>query len=1129
MGSCHRSVLRGFLPLIVILGLTTPGWSSDPIDLIPAEKPLTVWNFDNGREFPGAAGSLTAEPGANGTKQPILKLTGDFRKGGAYVQTGRKLDGVDIETLSLQVRNPGRDRFTLRLTDSGRKTHQFDLKTEPHDQWQTIDFPLARFFANRGQSDAVTTVARYQSWGEGKDSDWHGPATGIYILVGKPGGVTKVRTLEIREVRVVPPLKLIPGADVTSTVRLDEIADGEHDWAVSLGGEVPGAKGTLTAVTDPKGARPSHLRLAADFTGGGAYVAAIKHLTGLDAKDVPAIRMQVRSPNVQTVTIQVVDKTGQTHQRKGVKVAADGKWHEFTIVPKEIAGGEHWGGAKDGKWHGPPTRVVVSVTSGSDRDGRRPVLDLADIRAEVVRATFLRPPAFETTFAGAKLPQGWISEGDVSIDPKPGAKDAALLLSRTLDRVNEPCTATSPTFPVAPGTWEVRLATRSDLTSPDNSYSGVVRLDGLDPAGKVVRSFTVADVFGRKDWAPIRGQFQVPDGVSSARFQVVLNKTHGRFWVNGLSASLVTQATTADDRVTRMMFSTPALGNLFLPTDPRTVTVTIEAIKPLPDDQKTLTYVLRDYWGAEQTRPATVTMGRAIREGAKLSYEATIDLSSVPLELGRYYEIHASLPRPGGEPFLDRSSFAILPEAETKKYKPADVPFLSRNWDNRITEYIRLTDRLGLRMCGLWGGWSATPPYKARAPGLDLVHELGMGWVTTTPAANIERGKRDYDEKALREGVRNLIKNFGHVRPLYICLGNEPHGTGQKVLDNVAAYKAIYEVVKETDPSITVVATSVEPNEEYFKAGYGKWCDVYDFHIYEDPENVRRTMAEYRALAKKYGQEKPIWSTELGLNSQGMTRLAVASEVSKKFAVFFAGGGEKVSWFGLLYPDPDGTSSGSSGDSHNVFDCRYRRYAPRLDAIAYYNAVNAIAVKKFVAETKYDNGVRAFLFRDSAGRMLQILWSDGDPQDVTIPLSEVQTVQTIRIDGTRRELDAAGVGVTLTIGKEPLLLLYQGGPTKLPDTLGAPAATFGAVPKSLAPEKPWSLSVSNGDSQSIKNVELLPPKLWTVAKKSSASSTSFELTPPVGTAVREVDVTATLTDANGRLRGELNRRVPVSR
>ncbi len=356
-----------------------------------------------------------------------------------------------------------------------------------------------------------------------------------------------------------------------------------------------------------------------------------------------------------------------------------------------------------------------------------------------------------------------------------------------------------------------------------------------------------------------------------------------------------------------------------------------------------------------------------------------------------------------------------------------------------------MTDRLGIRICGLWGGWDAKAPYKANAPQIELVEKLGMGWLTGTPAHSIEQGKKEYDETALRQGVRNLIEKFGKVRPMFINLGNEPHGKGQQVLDNVEAYRVLYDEIKKVDPTIFVVATSVEPNEEYFKAGYGKYCDAYDFHIYESADNVRRTIKEYKALMKKYDVVKPIWSTELGLNSQGMTRHAVAQEVVRKFASFFAEGGMNVSWFGLMYPDGDGKLAGTSGEAHNIFDARYGHYAPKLDAVADYNMVNAIAIKKFVAEKQYPDGISAFLFRDRDGQNLQILWKDKGRADVSLPLPGAKAVQLIRIDGSRRTLNANSKAITLSVSEDPILLLYD-GVAPLAETLGTPTMTLTAPP-----------------------------------------------------------------------------------
>ena len=881
-------------------------FAQETVPLISPNDPGAAWKFNNGQEFPGATGGLTVDAEANREGRASLKLTGDFTKGGNYVDAGRAIDGVDIRELSLWVRSPDLERFTIRLGDASGQTHQIDLHTERSADWRRVVLPLEKFFAKRGQADAVTNVAKYESWGGAKDGAWHGPATAIYFLIG------------------------------------------------------------------------------------------------------------------------------HTPEKKRVDL-----WlNDLSILPRaKVAGAEPF-------------------------------------------------------------------------------KDAGpIVLSRTLENVAHPATATTATFKVLPGQWEISLAAKPALHSPDNSYNGVVQLECLDADGKTIERFTIAEDFGEHERRTVTKRVEVPKGAAAARFQLQLNKTHGTFSAKDLSAVFVAPPSRKDDRISRVLFSTAQLGNLLFPDDPRRVGIEVETTKPLDENQRTISCVVGDYWGAEQMRPASVVLGEPEKKGERLIYKGEIDLREVPLEIGRYYELHAAIPQADDEPFRNSTSFAILPEAATKKFKPEDVPFTSRNWDNRLADYVRLTDRLGVRVCGIWGGWSSKPPYEAEAPTLDLAEKLGMGWLTNTPAATIELGKTDYDEESLRKGVRNIIGKFGKVRPMFINLGNEPHGTGERVLKNVAAYRVIYEEAKRVDPTIPVIATSVEPNEEYFKAGYGKWCDAFDFHIYETAADVRRTIGEYRALMKKYGVEKPLWSTELGLNSVGQTRHAVAVELIKKTATFFASGGTSMSWFCLLYPDGEGKSHGNSGDSHNVFDCRYNRYAPRLDAIAYYNAVNAVAVKKFVAEKQYDDGIHAFLFRDRENRSLQVLWKDKGRADVAVPLAGVKEVQVIRIDGSRRALNAEGKAVTLTIGEDPLLLLYDGGEGALPAALAAPRARLEAAH-----------SVGNGFTFKVtgenERAEFVAPKFWDVKK----TPFGFTTTPPPGSAVRETDFTVTL----GGQAGELYFRAPLA-
>lgn len=1124
-----RHFVRRFAALLVAALMASSAAAQSPVSLLATDVKNYGFSFNHGAEFPGAVGALTVEESTKFGDRPALKLHGDFTGGGAYVQAGKKLADVDVRDLILTVRNPGADRFTLRLGDKSGQTHQIVVKTDATDDWQAIVLPLEKFFANRGKADAVASIAKYESWGGAKDGNWHGPATGLYLLLGKTDA-TKVRTLWIGAADVVLRPTAVAGAEQVVSIPLSETADGTHEWKFTNGPEFKGAKGSLAVVADEPTAGATSLKLSGDFTGGGAYVAMNRRMPELDASDVTAFRMKLKG-NAASVSIQLVDSAGQTHQRKGLKLAADDAWHDFAIAPQEIAGGEHWGGPNDGKWHGPPRTVQLALTKGSDPKNSKPELLIADVRAEAVVPVFRSAAAATFNFdAASDVLDDWTIVGDVKLD---GASGRALKLARTLDEVERPCSATSPKFAMSPGRWEIGAATKCDLRSPDSSYHGVVALECLDATGKVVERMTIAEQFGRVDRQAATKLIEAPPTTVAGRFVSQLNKTYGVFWIDDLTATKLAPAPWQDDRITRMMFATSELGNLLYPESSRKVTVRVEATKPLADAQKSLSYEVRDYWGARQTKPATVSLVRSDekpKDNAKdqgFVYTAEFDLADVPLAVGRYYEIHASVPPAGAgtlgnaEPFRNFTSLAILPEAENKKYKPDEVPFTARNWDNRIREYIQLTDRLGVRICGLWGGWSSTPPYKPEAPGLELCRELGMGWLTTTPIKLIERGNTEFDETALRQGVRSFLEKYGHERPLVINLGNEPHGTGEKVLRNVAAYKIVYDEIKKIDSTIPVVATSVEPNEEYFAAGYGQACDAFDFHIYEDAEKVRRTIGEYRALQKKYDCVKPIWSTELGLNSQGQTRHVVAVELVKKFSTFFAAGGENVSWFGLLYPDPEGKSYGSSGDSHNVFDCRYNRYAPRLDAVMYYHMVNAVGIKKFVEEKTYGDDIHAFLFCDRDGKCLQVLWKDKGRADVMVPLTDFNPVRVIYIDGRETKLSPGGQGVTLSITTDPILILHEGD-EGLADELEPPMARF-LTPTPQSTSDRVGIGIERGIDDEVEIV--VPPSWkasWSSMTRSDVSSTAYDVTPIESDATRSLEIIVKIGN-----RSELYHRVKI--
>jgi hypothetical protein len=1094
------------------------------------------WTFDNGREFAGATGKLSVDAAAKHNGKDSLRLDGDFTKGGNYVQAAGAMPDKDIREMSFWLRAPGSDVVTIRIVEAAGQCHQINLKIQQTDDWQQVVFPLTRFFAKRGTPEALPIVAKYEYWGGVNDGKWHGPGKLLVVVIG-PIGDKKVRSIWLNDVKAVeaPPAPVAaPVWDVKTLVKLDEVEDGKTEWTFDNGQEFPGAKGSLTVVKEGPQEGQSCLKLAGDFTGGGAYVQTIRDLKAVEMKDLAAIKLKVKSQTTKKISIRLLDSTGQCHQRGGVEIEADGKWHDLAIKPAEVAGGEHWAGANDGKWHGPAALVAIIIGNAADAPSKQPVVYLADIQAEALQAAVVQAASFKCDFeADEQLPAGWTSQGKAAIDKQNAFKGKrSLLLDQPAEDAEKPCSVTTASFAIAPGLWEIALACRSDLKSPDNSFSGVVSLECLDASGKMVDRIVLADLFGQKNWQPISKRVEPAAGVTAGRFQVRINKASGRFWIDELSAARVSAAPKKDTRVNRILFASEQMGNLLFPEDKRTVKVTVVATKALDEKQKELSWVVRDYWGAELGAVAKVALDAPKRDGKNYLYETTLDLAALPLTTGRYYELHAEIAREGDEPFRNYTSLAILPKAVTKQYKPEEIPFTSRNWDGRIPEFFYLADRLGIRISNLWSGWDATPPYTPRAPTIEVCEKLGMGVISGSPTAAIENhaaGWEKYDEKALRQGVRTWIEKYGKVRPLLFSLGNEPPVIVDRLAANIAGYKAVYEEIKKIDPSIIVIATSVGPVEEFFKAGFHKYCDAVDFHGYSDWQEIPASFQAYEKLFAKYGDRKPIWSTEIGLNSQGLPRQAVARTLVKKLTSFFACGGANVSWFDLGYPDGDAKIADDSSSAHNVFDCRYSRYCPKLDALAYYNMTNGICAKKFVAQKLYTPDAYAFLFRDRDNHCLQVLWKEKGRLDATVPLPGVAKVTAIDIDGRRSELDAGGKGLSLTIGEDPVLLLYDSADAALAEGLGQPAAWVAGLPEGVVKGGSATLTVAL-HGLAPEDVDLAGPALWTIkrgeAPKDAAADAQavFIVGVPETSNAREGDLAVRLKGGAGELRA----RVPVS-
>jgi hypothetical protein len=153
----------------------------------------------------------------------------------------------------------------------------------------------------------------------------------------------------------------VTAAAGNQTKVVDDFEAESKGWTYNGGVEFPGAKGSFARDgTIAHGGKGSG-KLEADFHGGGSFVGTLCDLAALDLPDATEFRLWVKAKDLRSLSVRLVDATGQCHQKIGLPLAAGNDWREVVLKIDGIAGGEHWGGANDGKWHGPAKALGLNI------------------------------------------------------------------------------------------------------------------------------------------------------------------------------------------------------------------------------------------------------------------------------------------------------------------------------------------------------------------------------------------------------------------------------------------------------------------------------------------------------------------------------------------------------------------------------------------------------------------------------------------------------------------------------------------------------------------------------------------------------------------------------------------------
>jgi len=227
------------------------------------------------------------------------------------------------------------------------------------------------------------------------------------------------RTIAALVSLLVLPLALGAGSKGdASRLLLDDFESDPKGWTYIGGWEFPGAKGSLALdAGNAHGGKRSY-KLQADFSGGGTYVGVWRDLASLKGRDFKELRLWVKAVNVSRIGVRIADSTDQCHQKDGgVPLAATKGWQEVVLKVSDLVGGEHWGGANDGKWHGPAKAFGLNVGKDSLAAGIAPqgsinVDDVELVPGPVVEGhptllpSVVSPPSCRPGFA-ARLTLRW--------------------------------------------------------------------------------------------------------------------------------------------------------------------------------------------------------------------------------------------------------------------------------------------------------------------------------------------------------------------------------------------------------------------------------------------------------------------------------------------------------------------------------------------------------------------------------------------------------------------------------------------------------------------------------------------------------------------------------------------------
>ncbi len=381
----------------------------------------------------------------------------------------------------------------------------------------------------------------------------------------------------------------------------------------------------------------------------------------------------------------------------------------------------------------------------------------------------------------------------------------------------------------------------------------------------------------------------------------------------------------------------------------------------------------------------------ALGDAAKLPHEEALSLQVI-------------LTADGAQQADVHKAFGFLP-ARAITAPPESSPF------GLLGEFAwPLLQKLGVRWVRPNWSWTERP--------MDWAQRHGMAYCPLINEANaFVRGELTEGEYA--DFVKESVRRYrGYIH--YWQLGNEFdifHRDAPRAY--VESQRIGYAAAKAADPKCVVINGSItelqvrkEGWRESLQLGLAKYCDVYDFHFYQDRKTTGDLLDYIHQTCRELKAEKPIWCTEFcQFPFPDNDDRNQARDIYRRFAYLLANGVSVAMWHCYRWPYPYSTDRTAATA---VVD--YDNFA-RPSLFAYAAMTRELTGAKF--KRSWPIGETAFAIEFARGdRSDLVVWSEKGSKPLRVRVAEGTAAKTL-VSGRRVPLDIGGGIAAITAGDDP--------------------------------------------------------------------------------------------------------------